>query len=192
MDELRTRHKNLLDAQNCLLVVIDVQERFRPHIDQYEELVANICTLVRAAETLLLPLVVTEQYTRGLGPTVSEIKNLETSERPWRYFEKNCFSAASVDGFTDHLTGLSRRQILVCGIEAHVCVNQTVHELLHLGYQTHVLVDAVASRTAANKEVALKKMFAAGALPATVEMVLFEMLVTAGTADFKQVQSLVK
>jgi nicotinamidase-related amidase len=88
MDEPRTRHKNLLDAQNSLLVVIDVQERFRPHIDQYEELVANICTLVRAAETLLLPVVVTEQYTKGLGPTVGEIKNLETPGRPWRYFEK--------------------------------------------------------------------------------------------------------
>jgi nicotinamidase-related amidase len=192
MDALGTRHKNLLDAHSCLLVVIDVQERFRPHIDQFEEMAANVATLVKASETLLLPVVVTEQYTKGLGPTVAEIKNLERADRPWRFFEKNCFSAAAAVGFTEHLTRLGRKQIVVCGIEAHVCVNQTVHELLHLGYQTHVVVDAVASRTAANKKTALQKMFAAGALPATVEMVLFEMLVEAGTANFKQVQSLVK
>jgi nicotinamidase-related amidase len=190
MDEHRTRHKNLLNAHSSLLVVIDVQERFRPHIEQFELLVANVSTLVKAAETLAIPVVVTEQYTKGLGPTVGEIKSLE---RPsWRYFEKNCFSAAAAEGFIEHLTNLGRRQIVICGIEAHVCVNQTVHELLHLGYQTHVVVDAVASRTAANKETALKKMFASGAVPATVEMTLFEMLIEAGTADFKQVQSLVK
>ena len=152
----------------------------------------KICTLARAAQTLDLPVIVTEQYTRGLGPTVAEIKNLETGGKAWKYFEKNCFSAASADGFGEYLHNLGRRQIIVCGIETHVCVNQTVHELLHQGYQVHVVEDAVASRARANKETGLKKMYAAGALPATVEMVLFEMLVEAGTPNFKQVQSLVK
>jgi nicotinamidase-related amidase len=172
--------------------MVDVQERFRPHIDQYEGLVAKICTMVRAAQTLALPVVITEQYTRGLGPTVAEIKDLEPQDKAWKYFEKNCFSAASAPGFADYLRGLQRRQVIVCGIETHVCVNQTVHELLQLNYQVHVVEDAVASRTAANKEAGLKKMYASGALPASVEMLLFEMLVEAGTPNFKQVQSLVK
>jgi len=192
MDGHRTRHKNLLNADDCLLVVIDVQERFRPHIDQFDQLLTSITTLVKASSTLALPLVISQQYTRGLGPTVDEIKDLEPAGGSWRYFEKNCFSACGAEGFSEHLSKLGRRQIVVCGIETHVCVNQTVHELLHLGYQTHVVVDAVASRTAANKKIGLKKMFAAGALPSTVEMVLFEMLVEAGTANFKQVQGLVK
>ncbi len=192
MDAPGTRHKNLLNADTSLLVVIDIQERFRPHIDHVEELVTNVCTLVRAAETLAVPVVVSEQYVKGLGPTVAEIKELEQGEKPWKYFEKNCFSAASADGFAQYLSALGRSQIIVCGIEAHVCVNQTVHELLHLGYQVHVVVDAVASRTAANKKAGLKKMFASGAIAASVEMVLFEMLVEAGTTNFKQVQALTK
>jgi nicotinamidase-related amidase len=192
MDAQGTRHKNILNAESSLLVVIDVQERFRPHITQFEQLVSSICTLAKATHTLDLPVVITEQYSKGLGPTVSEIKGLERAEKPWKYFEKNCFSAASAAGFADYVKGLGRRQIIVCGIETHVCVNQSVHELLAMGYQVHVVEDAVASRIEANKKSGLKKMFASGALPASVEMVLFEMLVEAGTASFKQVQSLVK
>jgi len=191
MGELETRHKNLLDASNSVLLVVDVQERFRPHIEGYGALVAAAVTLIKACETLNVPIIVSEQYTKGLGPTVAEIKDLEGA-KPWRYFEKNCFSAVGAAGFEDCLAQLGRKQIIVCGIETHVCVNQTVHGLLAWGFEPHVVVDAVASRSKINKEIGLQKMFASGAQPSTVEMALFEMLVEAGTAKFKEVQSLVK
>ena len=204
MDALKTRHQNILDVENALLVVVDVQERFRGHIDQYDNLIGAVATLVRGVERLSVPVLVTEQYPRGLGSTVAEIKDIESppdavsteqlrqviQER--RFFEKDHFSAAVAPDFLDTLKAYGRNQLIVCGIEAHVCVNQTVHDLLNLGYQVHVVVDAVASRTPVNKENGLAKMFASGAIPATVEMVLFELLVRSGTAQFKQVQSLVK
>jgi len=192
MGELETRHKNLLDASNSVLLIVDVQERFRPHIEGYSALVAATVTLVKACETLAVPIIVSEQYTKGLGPTVDEIKKSEGSSAPWHYFEKNCFSAVGASGFEDCLVKLGRKQIIVCGIETHVCVNQTVHGLLARGFEPHVVVDAVASRSATNKEIGLQKMFASGAHPTTVEMALFEMLVEAGTVKFKEVQSLVK
>jgi len=191
MGELETRHKNLLDASKSVLLIVDVQERFRPHIEGYGALVAATVTLIKACETLGVPIIVSEQYTKGLGPTVDEIKSLEGA-KPWHYFEKNCFSAVGAEGFEDRLVKLGRKQIIVCGIETHVCVNQTVHGLLQLGFEPHVVVDAVASRSAVNKEIGLQKMFASGAHPASVEMALFEMLVEAGTVKFKEVQSLVK
>jgi len=189
------RHKNILRADQSLLLVIDVQERFRPHIPGFESLVSSICTLVQAARILQLPIVVSEQYAKGLGPTVSEIKSLQTDDSTgplWASFEKNCFSALGCNGLKQHLELRGRKQIIVCGIETHVCVNQTVHDLLLAGYQPHVVVDALASRAEINKKIGLVKMLSSGALPATVEMVLFEMLVEAGTANFKQIQSLVK
>ena len=192
MDELKMRHKNTLDVNDALLVVVDVQERFRGHIDGYEKLISQCATLVRGCEKLSVPVVITEQYPQGLGATVDEIKNIEAESRPRSFFEKSCFSAALAADFADCLEKSGRKQIVVCGIETHVCVNQTVHDLLARGYQTHVVVDAVASRTAVNKETGLAKMFASGAIAATVEMVLFELLVQSGTAEFKQVQRLVK
>ena len=198
MDALKTRHQNILDVENALLVVVDVQERFRGHIDQYDNLIGSVATLVRGVERLGVPVLVTEQYPRGLGNTVKEIKEIEgppdaiSSEQLRQVFEKVHFSAAVAPDFVDRLKAHGRNQIIICGIETHVCVNQTVHDLLNLGYQVHVVVDAVASRTTVNKENGLAKMFASGAIPATVEMVLFELLVKSGTAQFKQVQSLVK
>ncbi|MBU6452313.1 MAG: hydrolase [Cyanobacteria bacterium REEB67] len=188
----RRRHKNILEVGNALLVVVDVQERFRGHIEGYEELIVRTAILLRGLEALGVPVVITEQYPQGLGPTVAEIKNIEGTETARLYFEKGHFSAAASADFIDYLQKSGRKQIIVCGIETHVCVSQTVHDLLERGYQTHLVVDAVASRNAVDKEVGLKKMFASGSLPATVEMVLFELLVRSGTADFKQVQSLVK
>jgi nicotinamidase-related amidase len=189
---LRSRHKNILEVGNTLLVVVDVQERFRGHIDKYEALIAQVVTLVRALKILAVPVVITEQYPQGLGPTVTEIKNIEAAGQSPAYFEKNYFSAAQAADFVDYLEKSGRKQIIVCGIETHVCVSQTVHDLLCRGYQTHVVVDAVASRNVLDRETGLEKMFASGSLPTTVEMVLFELLVRSGTADFKQVQSLVK
>ena len=170
-----------LDPDRAALVVVDVQEAFRPAVEDFDEVVENTRRLIEGAKVLGVPVVVTEQYPKGLGRTVEELGDVEA-------VEKTCFSAARADGFD--LNG--REQALVCGIETHVCVSQTAHDLLERGVEVHVASDAVTSRTTANKEVGLRKMERSGAVLTSVETALFELLGAAGTDDFKQVQRLIK
>jgi nicotinamidase-related amidase len=174
----------LLDRQRTALVVVDVQEAFRRAIDGFDAVVRNTSILVQGARTLGLPIVVTEQYPRGLGETVPEIaEHLQGVRR----LEKVVFSAAAADGFDLE----DRDQALVCGIEAHVCVSQTVHDLLAQGLEVQVATDAVSSRTAANRTIGVAKMERAGATPTSTETALFELLGRAGTDEFKAIQRLV-
>ena len=184
------RHNNLLDANRAVLLIIDVQERFREHIFEFDKLTSAIGTLAEAAALLKVPVVVTEQYRRGLGETVSEIAGKLPAGTA--VFEKMCFSTCGAPDFNKHLEDLKRKQVLVCGIETHVCVNQSVHDLLKNGYEVHLAEDALGSRSPDNKKIGLAKMHLAGALPSSVETSLFEMLVQSGTETFKAVQKLVK
>ena len=175
----------VLDRERTALVVVDVQEAFRPHVQAFEDTARASATLVQAAKVLGLPIVVTEQYPQGLGDTVPELaEHLEGVER----LPKVCFSAAAADGFD--LAG--RDQALVCGIETHVCVSQTAHDLLDRGVEVHVAADAVSSRTAENRQVGLHKMETSGAVLTSVETALFELVGAAGSDEFKQIQRLVK
>jgi nicotinamidase-related amidase len=172
---------SLLDRNRAALVVVDVQEGFRP----YESFagVAQACAkLVRAARILDVPRVVSEQYPKGLGHTAPEV-GLEDELT----IEKTVFSAARADGFD--LGG--RSQAIVCGIETHVCVSQTVHDLLERGVEVHVPADAVGSRHAIDYERGLERLERAGAVVTTVEAALFELLERAGTPEFKAVQKLI-
>jgi nicotinamidase-related amidase len=170
-----------LDRKRAALVIVDVQEAFRPAVEGFGEVVANTKRLMEGARILGVPTIVTEQYPKGLGRTVEELGEVAP-------VEKTCFSAARADGFD--LNG--RDQALVCGIETHVCVSQTAHDLLERGVEVHVASDAVTSRTAANKEIGLHKMQGSGAILTSVETALFELLGAAGSDEFKQVQGLVK
>jgi nicotinamidase-related amidase len=174
-----------LDPGRAALVVVDVQEGFRRAIPGFDGIAAATATLVRGAEAMEVPIVVTEQYPTGLGATVPEVADaLPAGVEP---LPKTVFSAASADGF-----GLrGREQAIVCGIESHVCVNQTVLELLDDGIEVHVVADAVGSRTEANRELGLAKAERAGAWLTSVETALFELLGEAGTDRFKTVQRLV-
>lgn len=175
----------LLDRERTALVVIDVQEAFRPAVGEFETVAANTAALVQGARILGLPIVVTEQYPRGLGSTVPEVLDaLGGAPR----LEKTVFSAARAEGF--HLAG--RTQALVCGIETHVCVSQTVHDLLADGLEVHVVADAVSSRTALNRRIGLEKMAQRGAVVTSTETALFELVGAAGTDEFKAIQKLVK
>jgi nicotinamidase-related amidase len=174
-----------LDRARTALVVIDVQEAFAKAVERFEEVARQTAILVQGARVLGLPIVVTEQYPRGLGDTVGEVREALGDGMP--RLPKTVFSAAQADGFT--LGG--RDQALVCGIETHVCVNQTVHDLLAQGVQTHVAVDAVSSRTAANRDLGLRKMEDSGAILTSVEAALFELLGAAGSDEFKTIQKLV-
>jgi nicotinamidase-related amidase len=170
-----------LDRDRAALVVIDVQEAFRPAVQDFDGVVENTRRLMDGAKILGVPVVVTEQYPKGLGRTVDELGEVAP-------VEKTCFSAAAADGFD--LGG--RDQALVCGIETHVCVSQTAHDLLERGVEVHVARDAVTSRSVENREVGLHKMERSGAIVTSVETALFELLGAAGSDEFKQVQRLVK
>jgi nicotinamidase-related amidase len=176
-----------LDRGRTALAVIDVQEAFRPAVLDFDRVAANVATLVQGARLLGLPVLVTEQYPKGLGETVPEVAQyLEGVPR----MEKLAFSALDADGFPTALDG--RDQVLLCGIESHVCVNQTAEDLLTSGRGVHVVKDAVTSRTAENRELGLQKMERSGAVVTSVETALFELLRAAGTPEFKEIQALVK
>jgi nicotinamidase-related amidase len=174
-----------LDRGRTALLVIDVQDAFRKAVPDFERVAAAASTLVQGAEALELPMVVTEQYPQGLGDTVPEVREILPEEL--EPLEKICFSAAEGDGFD--LGG--RDQALVCGIETHVCVNQTVLDLLDRGIEVHVATDAVGSRFAESKEVGLQRMERAGAVLTSVETALFELVGRAGSEEFKAIQKLV-
>jgi nicotinamidase-related amidase len=172
---------SLLERNRAALVVVDVQEGFRSYTSFAT--VAQACSkLLRGARILDVPRIVSEQYPKGLGHTAPEV-GLEDEPR----LEKSVFSAVRADGFD--LAG--RTQAIVCGIETHVCVSQTVHDLLARDVEVHVPADAVGSRHELDYERALERLAAAGAIVSTVESVLFELLERAGTPEFKAVQRLI-
>jgi nicotinamidase-related amidase len=178
-----------LDRSRAALVVVDVQEAFRPAVLDFEEVAVNVAKLVRGAQILGLPTFVTEQYPKGLGHTVSEVSQHLEGVIP---VEKMSFSALEAKGFAAALSDSACDQVVLCGIEAHVCVNQTAQDLLADGTEVHVAQDAVSSRTAANRALGLQRMESSGAIATSVETALFELLREAGTPEFKEVQALVK
>ncbi|MFI5004138.1 MAG: isochorismatase family protein [Solirubrobacterales bacterium] len=172
---------SLLSRERAALVVVDVQEAFRPYAS-FAGVAQSCARLVQGARILGLPALVSEQYPKGLGHTAPEV-GLEEERR----IEKSVFSAARAEGFD--LGG--REQAVVCGIETHVCVSQTVHDLLERGIEVHVPADAVGSRHTLDYERGLERLDRAGAVISTVEAVLFELLERAGTPEFKAVQKLI-
>lgn len=183
-------HPNILDRNSCALVVIDVQEAFRNVIPQFEQIAVRISTAVRGFHILDVPIIVTEQYPKGLGPTVEEITlSLPEGTVP---FEKKAFSACGADPFRKTLEDLDANQIVICGIEAHVCVSQTAHDLLDAGFDVHVLTDCVASRFDFDREAGLSKMYGSGVDPSSVEMALFELMRDSGHDNFKEIQALIR
>ncbi len=174
-----------LQSDRTALVVVDVQEGFRKAIPDFERVARATATLIEGASIIGVPVVLTEQYPKGLGETAPEVaEHLPDGTEP---LEKVFFSAADAEGFD--LGG--RDQALVCGIETHVCVNQTVLDLLDAGTEVQVAEDAVGSRTEENKRVGLHRMERAGAVLTSVETALFELLGRAGTDEFKRVQKLI-
>lgn len=175
-----------LDRTRAALIVVDVQEAFRKAVPSFQEVADATAKLVQGAAAMGVPVIVTEQYPQGLGATVPEVaEHLPDGVEP---IDKVRFSAAEADGF--ELDG--RDQALVCGVETHVCVNQTVLDLLDRNVEVHVAADAVGSRTEANRELGLHKVERAGAVVTSVETALFELLRGSDAPEFKEVQALVK
>jgi nicotinamidase-related amidase len=183
------RHPTLLNADRAALAVIDMQEAFRKAILDFGLIAERIGSLVRIARLLDVPVIVTEQYPQGLGRTVNEVAtHLAPDAVP---IQRLCFSACGVQEFDTQLRERHVEQVIVCGIEAHVCVHQTVHDLIQLGYQVHLVGDAISARFAFNREAGMKRMIAAGAITSSIEMATFEMCDPA-SQHFKAIQSLIK
>jgi nicotinamidase-related amidase len=183
------KHPNTIGHEATGLLIIDVQEKFAPAMANFEQLVENVVRLTLTFQMFNMPILITEQYPKGLGPTVSVIrKQFELVD----IVDKLHFSCLREGRFSDQFAPLKLSSVVVCGVESHVCVNQTVHDLLQLGIKVHVVADAMSSRKSFDHDIALQKMIQSGAVPATTEMVLFELAQRAGTQSFKNIQHMIK
>ena len=183
-------HPRSLDRSRTALVVIDVQEAFRSSIPDFSEIADNISIAVRGCRILGVPVLVTEQYPKGLGRTAEEIRlALPDDLEP---IEKTAFSSCGARAFVDELRKLGAKQIVLCGVETHVCVNQTAHDLLDEGFDVHLLTDCVGSRFEHDKTAGLEKMRSSGIAPSSNEMMLFELMRDAKHEKFKEIQQLIR
>jgi len=181
-----------INRNDTVLLIIDVQEKLMPVIHEHEEILRNMERLIRGCHILGVPTVITEQYVKGLGPTVAPIAQaLEEVGEP-SPIEKSCFSAQRCDAFAAQLAALERKHVLVTGVETHVCVWQSVQDLIESHYAVSVVADAVSSRSPRNRDIALRRMESEGAKLTSTEMALFELLVEAGTDEFRAVSRLIK
>ncbi len=190
MPEAAPRHSRLLDRDGAALVVIDVQEAYRSVLHEYERVARATAVLVQGAAALGLPVLVTEQYPKGIGHTVAEVA--EHLPRDLTPVEKLTMSCCGTPAFVSRLADLHRRQVILAGIETHACVNQTAHDLLAGGYAVHLVRDATSSRRAADAAIGWEKMLAAGVVPASVESALLELIRTAEAPEFKVIQRLIR
>lgn len=184
------QHNSTLDPSQTALAIIDMQEAFRSSISDFAETTARIALIAHAAGLLNVPVIVTEQYPKGLGRTANELQMV--LPQATAVIEKTSFSACGAPEFAAQLEATGARQVLLCGIEAHICVNQTAHDLLARGFQVHLLIDCITARDSRNKQLALDKMERSGALPSSTEMALFELMRDARHEQFKSIQKLIK
>ena len=179
-----------LSRETAALAVIDMQEAFRTVIPDFSEVASRIGAAVEGARLLEVPVIVTEQYPKGLKHTAQEI--LTRLPVQTNAIEKSCFSSCGAADFVSQLAGSGIKQVIVCGIEAHICVLQTTLDLLERGYDVFLLVDCITSRKPENKAAALSRLAQAGAITSTLEMSLFELMKTADSPQFKAIQKLIK
>ncbi|MCZ7557250.1 MAG: hydrolase [Bacteroidia bacterium] len=179
----------MIDRKHTLLLVVDIQGKLAEIAHESAHLLRNARILIEGAKILGIPIVYTEQYPKGLGPTESNLAELLADAIR---IEKDSFSCCGAFEFEVKLTELHKTDILLCGIEAHVCVYQTARDLIGLGYNVHVVSDAVSSRTPANRELGIHAMEQLGAKRTGTEMALFELLQVSGTDEFKAISRLVK
>lgn len=189
MNHKVNRFNKLLKAEDTCLLIIDIQKRILPVIKDYELVVENILKLIKGFKAMGIPIYYTEQYPKGLGPTEEQIANELDGIKP---IEKMTFSCSGAGELFNILREKNHTQIVVCGIESHVCVQQTVLDLIENGFQVNLAADAVSSRKEKDYDIALSRMGNHSAEVTTTESVLFELLNVCGTDVFKQVSKIVK
>ncbi|MHB1457182.1 MAG: hydrolase [Armatimonadota bacterium] len=183
------KHKNLADRADSCLVVVDMQEPFLNSMYDRETVTANVNRLIDAAKIFGIPVLVTLQNSERMGGTVPEVEEHLPEHQP---VNKMTFSCCGDDDFMTQLAETGKMTVVLCGIESHICVNQTAHDLLAAGYTVHVPEDAVCSRTPANCRIGIEKMRQSGAVITCTESVIYELMERAGTEEFRQVLRLIK
>jgi nicotinamidase-related amidase len=183
------RFDKLLKPVTTALLVIDIQERILPVIKDHQIVVDNTIKLIKGFKVLGLPIFYTEQYPKGLGPTVQSIVEELGDIKP---FDKMSFSCSGAGNLFNELRSKNLLQVVVCGIEAHVCVQQTVLDLVENGFQINLAADAVSSRKEIDYNSAIDRMQYHGAEVTTTESILFELLNICGTSQFKEISKIVK
>lgn len=178
-----------IDRNECSGLVIDIQDRLFPHMDQKEGLLHKCSVLIRGLRSLDIPVMITEQYPKGLGATIPEIRELLIPLNP---IEKIAFSCCDEPVVQSVLEESRRKTVIICGIEAHVCVQQTAIDLTGSGYLPVVVADCIGSRNPYDIKIALDRMASEGAIITTCESILFELTRVAGTEEFKAISRLVK
>lgn len=180
----------MLKVDNTALILVDVQGRLAQVMYESEKIQNNIVRLIKGGQLLEIPIIWLEQYPEGLGPTTDEIKQLlEDTNKP---IAKKRFSPCQTDPFQKTVDDLQVDNFIVAGIEAHICVYQTVRELINAGKHVEYVQDGISSRTLENKEIAIEKMNLLGAMPTSVEMVLFELLESAEHPKFRDISRIIK
>lgn len=179
----------MLDIENSVVVIIDIQEKLVNAVGKYSP-VEKACKIAEAAKILDIPVIVTEQYPQGLGATVPELK--ESLSKNAVFIEKTAFSAVLTPEFVQNLEATGRKQIVIFGIEAHICVHQTICDLIACGYEVYIVKDASASRNKYEFKTGIDLIKQNGAKVSCCEIVLFEWLKTSRNSNFKQVQALIK
>ena len=183
------RFEKLLVSDKTALLIIDIQERIIPVINDYKSVVENTIKLIKGFKVLGLPIYFTEQYPKGLGPTV---KSITDELKETAAIQKVSFSCSGAGELFETLQNKGLLQICICGVETHVCVQQTVLDLIENGFQSNVAADATSSRKTKDYEFALARMRHHGAEVTTSEAILFELMNVCGTDTFKQVSKIVK
>jgi nicotinamidase-related amidase len=178
-----------IPVEQSTALIIDIQEKLFPHMQERQVLSDNCRKLIQGLTVLDVPFILTEQYPKGLGPTIETVKNLLPEMNP---LEKITFSCCKSETFNVQLALLKRKNVIVAGIEAHVCILQTVVDLIEQSYQPVVIEDCISSRKMNDKSVAVQRMRQEGAIISTCESILFELCRQAGTEKFKLISKIVK
>ena len=179
----------MIDKNNCALVLIDIQEKLAPHIYDNNEIVQNIVTLIKGAKILGVPVVLNEQYKKGLGETTLEIKEALGEYEP---LDKSSFSCCANEESMLKIESLQKEHLIVVGVEAHICVLQSVLGLKSRGYKTYVAIDCIGSRKVIDKEIAIQRMIQEGIRVTTYESILFEIVQNAKDEHFRDISRLIK
>jgi nicotinamidase-related amidase len=180
---------SLMKREDTLLVIIDCQTKLMPAIKDNDEIEETVVKLTKGAQVLGLPVIVTQQYTKGLGPTLDSINEVLGE---YEHVEKTTFSAMGAPEFVERIKAAGKKNILMTGVETHICVQQTTLELLEAGYNVYLIEDCVGSRRKSDKKAACRRMEAAGAVVTTYEAALYEVLKGAKEEGFKAISAIVK
>ena len=191
MSTMITDRTYRIDSENTQAMIIDIQERLTPHIYDHESIVKKTVTLIKGLQALGIPIMLNEQYKKGLGETLPEIRDVLESDNT-KSFEKVTFSACDNDDSWNHLAQQNRSIVLLFGVEAHVCVLQTALDLLDNGMQPVIIGDAVGSRFPYDKKQAIRRIRRAGGVITTVETILFELCRSSKDPAFKTISNLIK